>query len=273
MDPKDYQTVQIGVSKFWANKYAADASRNWDKFYKRNEARFFRDRHWTDDETTDGFPCLGQIHTPPVTILEAGCGAGNCAFPLLSNPSLTIRAFDFAPSAVSVARARANDLPTESKERFHAFEWDLCDASSLPTDADLPTQGVDYIILVFVLSAIPPSKQVEGIRNLVRLLRPGGRLLFRDYATEDLAMSRFKSRNRIDDKHFVRQDGTLAVFFDETDITTIMTQVGLVQKGLRRVRRVVHNRKEKLEMHRVFLHGEFERVVASAQTDVQEEPT
>lgn len=32
------------VSEFKANKLEAQAAKNWDSFYKRNETRFFKDR-------------------------------------------------------------------------------------------------------------------------------------------------------------------------------------------------------------------------------------
>ena len=35
---------------FSANKLEADARKNWDLFYKRNETKFFKDRHWTTRE-------------------------------------------------------------------------------------------------------------------------------------------------------------------------------------------------------------------------------
>lgn len=38
------------VSEFRQRKLENEASRNWDKFYKRNNVNFFKDRHWTKDE-------------------------------------------------------------------------------------------------------------------------------------------------------------------------------------------------------------------------------
>lgn len=38
------------VSEFKQRKLELQARANWDKFYHRNETRFFKDRHWTRDE-------------------------------------------------------------------------------------------------------------------------------------------------------------------------------------------------------------------------------
>lgn len=47
-----HQNTQL-VSKFHREKLEHEAMRNWDKFYKRNETRFFKDRRWTTKEFGD----------------------------------------------------------------------------------------------------------------------------------------------------------------------------------------------------------------------------
>ncbi|CAN8072831.1 unnamed protein product [Agarophyton chilense] len=260
MDPNLYRSAQTqsGVSSFWAGKYENDCSKNWEKFYKRNSTNFFKDRHWTATESTDGFPCLAMPSETVRIVLEAGCGVANCAFPLLAvNESLFIYAFDFAPTAIRLI----TESPRYDENRMKAFVWDFSTEpfSVLePQKRGILSDGVvDFCLLVFVLSAVPPAKQAYGIRNLYRLLKPGGRLLFRDYATGDLAQNRFASRNRIDENYFVRQDNTLSFFFDEESLRSSMSDVGFEQIYIRRVSRVIENRKENLQMHRVFLQAEF----------------
>ena len=73
-------------------------SAHWDKFYKRNADRFFKDRHWMARE----FPELSASGAP-VKLLEVGCGVGNLMLPLLDdNPAVFVYACDFAPTAIAI---------------------------------------------------------------------------------------------------------------------------------------------------------------------------
>jgi hypothetical protein len=46
------------VNAFKKEKLEVEAMKNWDKFYLRNETRFFKDRHWTKDEFKELCPDL-----------------------------------------------------------------------------------------------------------------------------------------------------------------------------------------------------------------------
>lgn len=37
------------VNRFLAAKLEREAAKNWDKFYKRHQDKFFHDRHWTGE--------------------------------------------------------------------------------------------------------------------------------------------------------------------------------------------------------------------------------
>lgn len=87
------------VTAFEASKLEKEAKKNWDLFYKRNETRFFKDRHWTlqefDEVSTQQCPVL----------LEVGCGCGNFIFPMLDEiPQLRVLACDFSPRAVEFVK-------------------------------------------------------------------------------------------------------------------------------------------------------------------------
>ena len=266
MDNETYKRLQtqMTVPSFWARKHARDASRNWDNFYRRNQTNFFRDRHWITDSATDGFPCLNE--TSPSVLVEAGCGVANFAFPLLrSNPNIYIFAFDFSSTAVQLVRQSEQF----NKERMHAFVWDF---SETPLQRMQPnvTNGLadnhaHFATMIFVLSAIPPTKQQTAVNNLSLLLKPGGKLLFRDYATGDMAQSRFSERNKIDENYYVRQDDTLSYFFSEDRLRELCLNAGLNELYVRRVNRTITNRKEHLQMNRVFLQAEFMKPLGTSQ--------
>ena len=83
------------MTEFKANKLEAEAQKNWDLFYKRNETNFFKDRHWTTREFSeligDGLSDNGDLVGRKRTLLEVGCGVGNFAFPLLEEKLRPLR--------------------------------------------------------------------------------------------------------------------------------------------------------------------------------------
>ncbi|XP_036054670.1 tRNA N(3)-methylcytidine methyltransferase METTL6 isoform X3 [Onychomys torridus] len=91
---------QALVPDFKQQKLEKEAQRNWDLFYKRNSTNFFKDRHWTTREFEELRSCR-EYKGQKLTLLEAGCGVGNCLFPLLEE-DLNIFAYacDFSPRAV-----------------------------------------------------------------------------------------------------------------------------------------------------------------------------
>eukprot|EP00696_Hemimastix_kukwesjijk_P013289 gnl/Hemi2/26652_TR8945_c0_g1_i1.p1 gnl/Hemi2/26652_TR8945_c0_g1~~gnl/Hemi2/26652_TR8945_c0_g1_i1.p1 ORF type:complete len:173 (+),score=36.15 gnl/Hemi2/26652_TR8945_c0_g1_i1:51-569(+) len=87
---------------YWVEKYEREAGRNWNKFYQRNENRFFKDRHYLLDE----FDELRDAVMP--VLLEIGCGVGNAVFPLLeTHPTVRVFACDFSAKAIEIVKSHA----------------------------------------------------------------------------------------------------------------------------------------------------------------------
>ncbi|KAF8517938.1 methyltransferase [Hysterangium stoloniferum] len=202
-------------------KYNDKPARHWDIFYKHNENNFFRDRKWLHLE----FPELvaaTQAQAGPVTILEVGCGAGNSMFPLLSsnvNLELKIVACDYSPRAVELVKSHAlYDSPPAG--RISASVWDLS-SPQLPQDV-LPG-SVDIVVMIFVLSALHPKEWRQAIENVHKALKPGGKVVLRDYGRYDLAQLRFKEGRLLDDNFYIRGDKTRVYFFSLDDLAVIFT--------------------------------------------------
>lgn len=122
---------------------------------------------------------------------------------------------------------------------------------------------IDTLTAIFVLSAIPREKQLRSIKNLASVIKPGGHLVFRDYCDGDFAQEKFMTSgdpSMIDEQTFVRQDGTLSLFFREEDITEWMKSAGFGLVTLDRVNRTVDNRKRNLNMKRTFLQGVWKKL-------------
>ncbi|XP_030062133.1 tRNA N(3)-cytidine methyltransferase METTL6 isoform X2 [Microcaecilia unicolor] len=199
---------QTLVSHFKQLKLEKEAQKNWDLFYKRNSTNFFKDRHWTTREFEELRACR-EFENQKLTILEAGCGVGNCLFPLLEEDmNIFAYACDFSPRAIEFVKQN----PLYNAERCKVFQCDLTKDDLLD---NILADSVDVVILIFVLSAIHPDKMHLAVENIYKVLKFGGSVLFRDYGLYDHTMLRFKSGSKLGENFYVRQDGTRSYFFTE----------------------------------------------------------
>ena len=145
------------------------SAKMWDKFYNRNQANFFKDRHWIRLEFTEIDANMGTAEAP-VSLFEVGCGVGNTFFPLLELcPHLVVYAVDFSANAIECIR---------KQERFEAARchvW-VCDVAREPLPAPIPL--VDFATMVFVLSAMTHEAMPVAVRKIYDTLKPGGYVCF-----------------------------------------------------------------------------------------------
>ena len=138
-------------------------------------------------------------------------------------------------------------------DRLHAFQCDI--SQDVPSDSC--SEKADLLSLVFVLSALRPEAFEKAAANLAQSLKPGGALLFRDYAVNDMAMLRFAPGTKIQDRQYLRQDGTTSYFFSREEVEALMKGAGLEVKESCYVNRETVNKKEGLQVPRVFVQGVF----------------
>ncbi|XP_018418256.1 PREDICTED: methyltransferase-like protein 6 [Nanorana parkeri] len=244
------QTDSVLVSEFKQLKLETNAQKNWDLFYKRNSTNFFKDRHWTTREFEELKACR-EFENQRLTILEAGCGVGNCLYPLLEEDlHLFVYACDFSPRAVQFVKQN----PAYNTNTCKAFQ---CDLTKDDLTENIPAESVDVATLIFVLSAIHPDKMHLVIRNIYKVLKPGGCVLFRDYGLHDHAMIRFKSGSKLGENFYVRQDGTRSYFFTTEFLKSIFTTAGYTEGSNEYVLRETVNKKEGLCVPRVFIQSKF----------------
>jgi methyltransferase-like protein 6 len=238
--------------KFKQEKLEREAQKNWDKFFNRNGTKFFRDRHWTIYELEELFPQF-NLKDNQLLFLEAGCGVGNLAFPLMTElPNSKWLMCDFSPKAIDLVKQ--NEL--FSNDRCNAFVTDL--TKTLLSDA-VASESVDICTLVFVLSSISPEKMPTVLTNIRGILKPGGSIVFRDYGIGDHAMERFANGSKLDENFYVRQDGTRAFYFSIDYVKRLFADCGFSCIKCDYVHKETINRKENLRVPRVFLQGRFQK--------------
>jgi len=105
---------------------------------------------------------------PGERLLVAGCGTGNLEWLAARQvPGLSVDAVDFSPAMLQRARAKCAAAPGIRHQQA-----DLC--AGLP----LPDAVADAAVLCNVLYALPD--QSAALREIARVLRPGGRLVVCD---------------------------------------------------------------------------------------------
>lgn len=240
------------VPEHKAKQLEIDAQRHWDLFYKRNETKFFKDRHWTTRE----FKALLDDCTPESiskSVLEVGCGVGNLVFPLIEEGlNFQFYACDFSPRAVDYVRSHK----LYDENYIKAFQADL---TSDDFYENCICKQVDVVTMVFVLSAIHPEKFIKALGNVFKVLKPGGALLFRDYGLYDMAQIRFKAGNKIAENFYMRQDGTRSYYFSLECIEELLHKAGFKIIENVYVHRRTINIKENINVPRIFVQCKAEK--------------
>ncbi|KAG0239811.1 methyltransferase-like protein 6-like protein [Mortierella sp. GBAus27b] len=258
------------IKPFWVKKYKNEAAKNWDRFYKRNENRFYKDRHWIErefaiykqqptrtdsdgDGGVDGDAGASAGTGTTVNCLEVGCGVGNFIFPVLErNPHLFMYACDFAQSAIELVKQHEN----YKDGRCSAF---VCDLTIDPLTNTIPAESLDIISCIFVLSAIPAEKLEAAVTNIKSVMKSGAMVCFRDYALYDAAQVKFSSNpgHMLDTNLYVRQDGTMSLFFSIEQIKELFESQGFTTVECQYVHRETINRAIDIKIDRRFLQAKF----------------
>ena len=279
-------------------KHFATSSQAWHSFYQQHHDNFFKDRNWllvsfpelaskpttgiascytlkpgetkpdpassaeaiplpltTHKDTYSPVHVCTEADTAAIRILDAGCGVGNASFPILElNPTdIFIYACDFAESAINLIKTNSQF----NSKRLHPF---VCDLATDSYNFPFPPSSFDFVLLLFVLSAVPPAKASLVAQRLGRLLKPGGMLLFRDYGRYDMTQLRFKPGSCLLPNCYKRGDGTQAYFFTEQEVSQLFeTEAGLEKVQLISDKRLQVNRGKQIKMFRVWIQAKYRK--------------
>lgn len=105
-------------------------------------------------------------------VLDAGVGTGcnMIAYP----PACRVTGVDLSPSMLARAGERSRSLGLRVNLR-------VADLARLP----FPDGSFDAVVATFVLACVPESQQLSVLREMGRVLRPGGQIRLLDYRMSD----------------------------------------------------------------------------------------
>ena len=126
---------------------------------------------------------IGQVHRlrtltvdqallkPGEKVLDVGCGTGGVTIPakLRVGKNGRVIGIDPAPEMIAVARRKASRAGLEIDFRVGVIE-------SLP----FPNDSFDAVTSSLMMHHLPHNLQVQGLAEIRRVLKPGGRLLIAD---------------------------------------------------------------------------------------------
>jgi tRNAThr (cytosine32-N3)-methyltransferase len=244
----------------------SNVTNKWNEFYAMHEDKFFKDRKWIFSE----FPELLQAITEQdheardissCNILEVGCGVGNAVVHILNcntRSNLSVYCCDLSDIAIDTLKKR--DFYLQQSDKVFAFQADACKDFESKIKPMIQPKSLDFIMLIFTLSAFKPELMKPTIRNLATLLKPGGMILFRDYAQYDLTQLRFKGNSLLRDNYYIRSDGTTSYFFTKEFVKDLFTgpDSSLVEIELKLDNRLLVNRLKGIKMCRCWLQGKYQ---------------
>ncbi len=104
-------------------------------------------------------------------VLDVGCANGYSTVQFAAQRNVAIRGLDFIPEMIAEARARLAKAPCE----LHgAVEFDVGDV----TELNEPDNAYDKVVAIRVIIGLGDwTRQVQGLGECVRVLKPGGLLL------------------------------------------------------------------------------------------------
>ena len=110
--------------------------------------------------------------TPGEAVLDAGCGTGDLTIEMrrYAGPNALIAGIDASPEMVARARQKATRLGIELDLRVEPLET-----------LSFANQTFDVVVSSLVFHHLPPELKRQGLAEIRRVLRPGGRLLIVDF--------------------------------------------------------------------------------------------
>lgn len=109
---------------------------------------------------------------PGEQMLDVGCGTGTLAIQVARHVGTVGRVAGIDPSSQQIARARA-----KAARRGFAIEFQIGVIEQLP----FPDRSFDVVFSTLMIHHLPAPLKRQGLAEIVRVLKPEGRLLLADF--------------------------------------------------------------------------------------------
>jgi len=174
---------------------AGESGKYWDADYRKRGVLY------------GGAPRGLPAFCPGAVILELGCGDGKTLLALCGG-GRSVVAVDYAPGAAALARARAYAPPVPAVA--------VADARQLPFVGNT----FDAVIVSHILGHNPDAGRGAIVREIRRLLRPGGLVWFRDFSDRDF---RSGTGTPVGPGTRVRGTGIATHYFSEEEVRSLFS--------------------------------------------------
>ncbi len=109
---------------------------------------------------------------PGDAVLDVGCGTGTLAMEVARRVGRAGRVAGVDPGTEQIARARA-----KAARRHVPIEFQIGVIEQLP----FPDQTFDVVLSTLMMHHLPASLKHQGLAEIARVLKPGGRLVIADF--------------------------------------------------------------------------------------------
>lgn len=109
---------------------------------------------------------------PGEAVLDVGCGTGSLALEVRQRVGETGRVSGIDPSVQMIARARR-------KAALRSLSLDF--QVGIIEQLSFPDQAFDVVLSTFMMHHLPDDLKRQGLAEIARVLKPGGRLLVLDF--------------------------------------------------------------------------------------------
>jgi len=109
---------------------------------------------------------------PAEQVLDVGCGTGTLAIEVQSRVGVAGRVFGIDPGTQQIARARS-----KAARRNLPIDFQIGVIEQLA----FPDQTLDVVLSTLMMHHLPASLKRQGLAEIARVLKPGGRLVIADF--------------------------------------------------------------------------------------------